>query len=103
MNDSSMGPSSPPISLTPSLGLSLGLFSRFSLFFFPWQLYIPHLGYHVYVPTRLSTGVYVCRYYELDSDPWEMDNKFTALPAQRKTALATELHRWLDCAGASCP
>ena len=42
-------------------------------------------------------------YYELDTDPWELDNKFDGLAQARKDALRAELHRWMDCAGASCP
>jgi hypothetical protein len=41
-------------------------------------------------------------YYELDSDPWEIDNKHGA--AQQVTdAMAVELHKWFDCAGVTCP
>jgi len=39
-------------------------------------------------------------YYELDHDPWEMDNKYGKTNTD---AMHNELHKWFNCAGASCP
>ena len=42
-------------------------------------------------------------YYENDADPWQMVNKYSGLESAKKVDLAAQLHRFLDCAGASCP
>ena len=42
------------------------------------------------------------RYYEVDTDPWMMDNKADAT-ATPTAALSAALHEFFDCKGDACP
>jgi hypothetical protein len=42
------------------------------------------------------------RYYEMDTDPWMMDNKADAT-ATPTAALSAALHEFFDCKGDACP
>lgn len=41
--------------------------------------------------------------YDLDKDPWQMHNTVNETGASEKAAMQAELHKWYQCAGASCP
>ena len=42
-------------------------------------------------------------YYDVDKDPWEVNNLATIAPASVLAPLKKQLHKWFDCSGASCP
>lgn len=40
--------------------------------------------------------------YDLDKDPYQIDNIYNASSAKQKGALASELKQYWHCAGATC-
>ena len=42
-------------------------------------------------------------YYDVDADPWQMNNLAKTAPKAELAPLKTKLRTWYSCAGSSCP
>jgi hypothetical protein len=46
---------------------------------------------------------YMMEAFDMDADPWQMNNVFMSLNESLKASLHADVHAWHSCKGASCP
>lgn len=42
-------------------------------------------------------------YYDLDKDPWMLNNNYATIKAEKLKELHEQVHFWFKCKGTTCP
>lgn len=68
---------------------------------FPGYGTLKYAEYDPYGKQSNFSSVYLYELFNLDTDPFELNNIYASAPAQLKSTLHAEVRRFFECAGAA--